>query len=126
MGLGIASHLILDLLTHAHDIALWPGLASPKLGLGLYDSAPLAAFVVEMIYGIFCWRVYRGSRGLLAVIVLFNLANLSFFSAAVPGPEQYLAGRPLLVVTLVLAQIVVTLVLVGILARRPDLQPSAA
>ena len=126
VGLGIASHLILDLLTHARDIALWPGLASPKLGLGLYDSAPLAAFVVEMIYGIFCWRVYRGSRGLLAVIVLFNLANLSFFSAAVPGPEQYLAGRPLLIVTLILAQIVVTLVLVGILARRPDLQPSAA
>ncbi len=126
VGLGIASHLILDLLTHAHDIALWPGLATPKLGLGLYDSAPLAAFVVEFIYGIFCWRDYRGSRGLLAVIVLFNLSNLSFFSAAIPGPEQYLAGRPLLVVSLILAQIVVTLVLVGVLARRPDFQPSAA
>src|SRR5882672_6342357 len=36
VGLGVASHLVLDLLTHAHDIVLWPGLASPKLGLGLY------------------------------------------------------------------------------------------
>jgi len=116
IGLGIISHLILDLLTHARDIALWPGIESPKLGLGLYDSAPLAAFVVEFIYGIFCWRDYRGSRGLLALIVIANLANLSFFSPAIPGPESYLAGRPLLVVTLVLAQIVITLALVGVLA----------
>ncbi len=34
VGLGIFSHLILDLLTHGHDIMLWPGLPSPKLGLG--------------------------------------------------------------------------------------------
>jgi hypothetical protein len=30
VGLGIASHLVLDLLTHAHDIALAPGIASPS------------------------------------------------------------------------------------------------
>jgi len=123
VGLGIVSHLILDLLTHAHDIALWPGATSPMLGLGLYGNAPLAAFVVELIYGVFCWRVYRGGRGLLALIVIGNLANLSFFSAAIPGPESYLAGRPLLVVTIVFAQIVTTLALVGILARRPVLAP---
>jgi hypothetical protein len=33
--LGILSHLILDLLTHGHDIALSPGLPSPQLGIGL-------------------------------------------------------------------------------------------
>ena len=44
VGLGIVSHLVLDLLTHGHDIVLWPGLQSPKLGLGLYESAPIAAF----------------------------------------------------------------------------------
>jgi membrane-bound metal-dependent hydrolase YbcI (DUF457 family) len=58
VGLGIMSHLILDLLTHGHDIVLWPGLPSPKLGLGLYEAAPFAAFIVEFAYGIFCWRVY--------------------------------------------------------------------
>ena len=94
--LGIVSHLILDLATHAHDIALWPGSAAPKLGLGLYAAAPLAAFVVEFLYGIACWYVYRGGRGLLALISLGNLANLSFLSPAVPGPEEYLAGRPML------------------------------
>jgi hypothetical protein len=119
VGLGIVSHLVLDLLTHAHDIVVWPGSTAPRLGLGLYDAAPIAAFVVEMAYGVFCWRVYRGGRGLLALIVLGNLAYLSLLSAAIPGPEALLAGRPLLVVSLIAAQIVVTLVLTGVLARRP-------
>ncbi|HTE47728.1 MAG TPA: hypothetical protein VK636_20970, partial [Gemmatimonadaceae bacterium] len=118
VGLGILSHLILDLATHAHDIALWPGLASPKVGLGLYDAAPMAAFVIELLYGIACWYIYKGSKGLFALITIGNVANLSFLSATVPGPEQLLAGRPLLAVTLIFAQIVVTLVLVGVLARR--------
>ncbi|HEX5439055.1 MAG TPA: hypothetical protein VFW98_18020 [Gemmatimonadaceae bacterium] len=118
VGLGIASHLVLDLLTHGHDIVLWPGHLSPRLGLGLYSSAPLTAFAVELAYGIACWRIYRGGRGLLALVVLGNLANLSLFAAAIPGPEQLLAGRPLMVVTLVAAQILVTLVLTGLLARR--------
>ncbi len=119
VGIGIASHLVLDLLTHGHDIVLAPGLASPKLGLGLYDAAPFAAFLVELAYGILCWRVYRGGAGLLALVVLGNLANLSLLSAAIPGPEVLLAGRPLMVVGLVFAQIVVTLVLVGVLSRGP-------
>jgi len=43
IGIGIFSHLVLDLLTHARDIVLWPG--SPlALGLGLYDRAPMWAF----------------------------------------------------------------------------------
>src|SRR5260370_40913761 len=54
VGLEIISHLILDLLTHGHDIVLWPGLESPKLGMGLYEAAPFAAFVVGLIYGILC------------------------------------------------------------------------
>ncbi len=118
VGIGIVSHLILDLLTHGHDIALWPGLSTPTLGLGLYEAAPVAAFIVEFVYGIVCWYVYRGGRGLLAVIALGNLANLSFLSPSIPGPEEYLAGHPLLIVTVIFAQIVVSLFLVGVLARR--------
>ncbi len=125
VGLGIVSHLILDLATHGHDIVLWPGWVTPKLGLGLYDAAPFAAFIVELIYGIFCWYVYRGGPGLLALITIGNLANLSFLSPAIRGPERYLAGRPLLAVTLIFVQIVVTLVLVGVLARR-NMAPSTA
>jgi hypothetical protein len=118
VGIGIVSHLVLDLATHAHDIALSPGIAGINFGLGLYDAAPLIAFMLEMAYGVFCWRVYRGSRGLLLLVVLGNLTNLSFLSPAIPGPEQYLAGRSILLVTVIFAQIVLTLILVGKLSRR--------
>jgi hypothetical protein len=118
VGLGILSHLVLDLLTHGRDIVLFPGLSSPKLGTGLYDTAPFLAFLIEMAYGIACWRVYRGRSAMLVLIVLGNLANLSLLSVTIPGPEIYLAGRPLLVVGLVFVQIVATLLLVGVLSRR--------
>ena len=82
----------------------------------------MGGFVLEIAYGVVCWRVYRGSRSLLAMIVLGNVANITLFSAAITGPEQYMAGHPLMVVTLVAAQIVVTLVLIDVLGRRraPD------
>ena len=120
IAIGILSHLVLDLLTHARDIVFWPGSTLPALGLGLYDRAPMWGFVVEMAYGVLCWGVYRGSRALLTMIVLGNFANITLFSAAIPGPEQYLAGRPLMVVTLVFVQIVVTLVLIAVLAKRSN------
>jgi hypothetical protein len=122
VGLGIVSHLVLDLATHGHDIVLWPGSTMPKLGLGLYDAAPLEAFVVELVYGVFCWYIYRGGVGLLALVSLGNLANLSFLSPAVPGPEQYLANRPQLVVTVIFVQIVATLILVGVLSGSRDVR----
>jgi membrane-bound metal-dependent hydrolase YbcI (DUF457 family) len=118
VGIGIVSHLILDLATHGHDIVLWPGLPTPKLGVGLYATAPLVAFGIEFVYGVFCWVVYRGGYGLLAFICLGNLANLSFLAPAIRGPEELLAGRPLLLVTLVLVQIVVSLAAVYLLRRR--------
>lgn len=118
LGLGIASHIVLDLLTHAPDIVLWPGMESPKLGLGLYASAPLAAFLFEFAYGVSCWWLYKGGSGLLVLVSIGNLANLSLLSSTIPGPEQLLAGRPFVLVTLVAAQIVVTLALTWLLADR--------
>jgi hypothetical protein len=109
---------LLDLATHGHDIVLWPGWSTPKLGLGLYEAAPFAAFILEFVYGVFCWYIYKGRPSLLAFICIGNIANLSFLSAAVPGPEEYLAGRPMLLVTVIFVQIVVTLVVVGVLAGR--------
>jgi hypothetical protein len=117
MGLAVASHLALDLVTHDRDIALWPGLPHSSLGLGLYASAPPLAFAIELGYGVLCWRIYRGNTGLLWLVVAGNAMNLSLFFGAVPGPEIWLGGHPLGVVTLVLVQIVATLLLVGVLAR---------
>jgi hypothetical protein len=118
IGIGIISHLVLDVVTHARDIALWPGSTLPALGLGLYDRAPMWGFALEMAYGVLCWRVYRGTRALLAMIVLGNLANITLFSATIPGPEQFLAGHPLMVVTVVFVQIVSTLTLIEVLATK--------
>jgi membrane-bound metal-dependent hydrolase YbcI (DUF457 family) len=41
----VVSHWVLDFLTHAPDLPLWPG-NSPRLGLGLWNSIP-ATFLVE-------------------------------------------------------------------------------
>ena len=117
VGIGIASHLVLDLITHAPDIVLAPGIDEPKFGLGLYGTAPFLAFVIEILYGAFCWWVYKGGKALLAVILLFNLGNLSMLSSAVPGPEEQFAGHPMLIVTVIAAQIAITLTLVGIFSR---------
>jgi len=124
LGIAVVSHILLDLVVHARDIQLLPGVAKPMLGLGLYHDAPLAAFVIEFGFGIWCWWYYRGGKALLAVIVLFNLANLSFFTTRIVGPEAMLAGRPTLIVTAILLQIVVTLTLVGVFASRRRGQPA--
>ena len=118
VGIGFISHLILDLVTHAPDIVLAPGLSMPRFGLGLYDRAPMWGFALEMVYGVVCWWIYQGRGWLLAVIVIGNLSNITLFSASIPGPEQYMAGRPLLLVTVIFVQIVTMLVLVGLLSRR--------
>ncbi len=113
VGLGICSHLVLDLISHARDIAIAPFLDGRKFGLGLYEKKPVVAFVFETIYGIFCWWVYGGSAALFWIIVVFNLANASFFIRAIPGPERFLAHRPAWITAVVALQIIVTAVLVG-------------
>jgi membrane-bound metal-dependent hydrolase YbcI (DUF457 family) len=114
--LAICSHIVLDLATHHQDIVLAPIVDMNKLGLGLY-AVPLVAFIVETLYGVFCWWIYKGSYSLLAVILAFNLANFSFFSTAIVGPEALLANQPIVLTTVVFVQIVITLSLVGWLSR---------
>jgi hypothetical protein len=113
VALGICSHLVLDLISHARDIVIAPFLAGKKFGLGLYEK-PSVAFVVETAYGIFCWWIYGGGKALFWIILLFNLANGSFFLKAVSGPERFLAHRPKWITAVVALQIVVTAVLVGL------------
>jgi membrane-bound metal-dependent hydrolase YbcI (DUF457 family) len=113
VALGICSHLVLDLISHARDIVIAPFLAGRRFGLGLYDK-PAVAFVFETIYGIFCWWIYGGSTTLFWIVLLFNLANASFFLKAIPGPERFLANRPMWITAVVALQIIVTAVLVGL------------
>jgi hypothetical protein len=46
-GRGIASHLILDLITHNRNIPIAPFIKGPKFGLGLYARLPVPAFFVR-------------------------------------------------------------------------------
>lgn len=114
VSVGIVSHLVLDLITHSNDIVLAPFFKIPKFGLGLYARYPMAAFFLEIGYGIACWWIYKGGWALLATIVVFNLANVSMFFRAVPGIERRMANRPSLIAAVILTQILVTLILVGI------------
>jgi hypothetical protein len=115
-GLGIISHLVLDLITHDRDIPLAPFIKGPEFGLGLYARLPVLAFFVEIGYGLLCWSIYGGSWLLLATIILFNLSNLSMFFRTVPGIERIMAGKPGLITSVIFLQIVTTLVLVGVLS----------
>lgn len=66
----VVSHWVLDFITHAPDMPLWPG-DSPRLGLALWNSIP-ATLVVEgllWIAGIVIYLRLRrpaGWKGLLA------------------------------------------------------------
>ena len=73
--------------------------------------------MIELGFGIACWRIYRGSRWLLLAIIFFNLANLTLFLPGLVGLEAALAGRTNLLAFLILGQIVATLVVVGWLSR---------
>ena len=116
VGIGILSHLLLDLITHGRDISIAPFINNPKFGLGLYSKLPVPAFFLEIGYGVACWWIYGGSYILLAIILLFNVANLSMFFTAIRGIEQRMANRPLLITTVVFVQIIATLSAVGLLS----------
>jgi hypothetical protein len=53
---------VLDLLTHAPDLPLWPGSAA-RFGLGLWDSVA-GTYVVESILWIAGIAVFLGARRL--------------------------------------------------------------
>lgn len=112
LSLALLSHIILDLLVHARDIPLDFLQSGSKYGSGLYPKLPYIAFIFEFIYGISCWFYYRGSLKLFAVIVGFNLANFTIFSPDVIGMEALFAGKPILLTSVILFQILITIWLI--------------
>ncbi len=109
-AVAIVLHLILDLVTRGGDIALVPFAGSVTLGLGLHDMPPLAA-AAATVYGVLCWLIFGGGKGLLAVIVFLNLANLSFLQSS-------LAQDPTLQVPSAAVGIAVAAMLVWHFSRR--------
>ncbi len=118
LAVGAFSHVALDLLLHAPDIAVAPFLDMPKLGLGPYGSAPALAFVLEIAFGLAIWRLIGGGKWLLGLLVLFNAVGVTFYLPQLHGGEVALAGQPMQMVTFVALQIVLTLPLTYFFAPR--------
>jgi hypothetical protein len=87
-SLGVLSHIVIDLLFHEKDILLSPFSKTPVWGLGIIDY-PWLDFFLELIYGIFCWWYFKGSKALLAVIVVFNLTDLPMMLAHATSLEPF-------------------------------------
>jgi hypothetical protein len=94
VGLLVVSHWILDVPMHRPDLPLWPGLSSPKVGLGIWNWAPFPWLIELTIYaaGISVYaRATRardriGSWGLWAYVLV--LAILYVTSSGSPPPSE--------------------------------------
>jgi membrane-bound metal-dependent hydrolase YbcI (DUF457 family) len=89
---GVVSHWVLDFVTHAPDLPLWPG--GPKVGLGLWNY-PVATIAIEcalFTIGIFVYRGVTepvdvtGSVSLWGLIV--TLALIYIVNAGSPPPTN--------------------------------------
>ncbi|HET8625071.1 MAG TPA: hypothetical protein VFM14_16025 [Gemmatimonadales bacterium] len=85
----VVSHWVLDFISHAPDMPLWPG-PSPKLGLGLWYSIP-ATLVLEgalWIVGIVVYLrgVQLGSRGARFAFWSFIVVTTAMWAASPWSP----------------------------------------
>lgn len=122
MALALFSHIVLDLATHAPDIALWPFGDGDKYGTGLYSNWPLLALGVELLWGVLCWRVFRGGWPLLALILTLNALALPSYSIMIDGGEAALAGSGQGFALFILGEMVLTIGLVWLFARKSSAQ----
>jgi hypothetical protein len=96
-----ASHIVLDLIQHEPNIRLVPWLAHPTLGLNL-QASPWLDFAVETAFCVGCWAFYRGSRKLLAAILLLNVLNLPLMLGGEGGASAMVANPFILPTTILI------------------------
>jgi hypothetical protein len=106
VSVAIMSHVILDILFHERDIYLTPFSSHPIFGLGITDY-PYPNFVLELLYGIFCWWYFKGNLKLLITIVIFNLIDLPMMLGSGDAVKPFAANHFILP-TIILIQIVLT------------------
>ena len=61
LGLLVLSHWVLDFITHAPDLPLWPG-SGARVGLGLWSSVPASIAVEGVLYATGIWLYVSGTR----------------------------------------------------------------
>src|SRR5947209_13193144 len=86
IALGVLSHVVLDIIQHEPNIALLPMAWGPRIGFNL-QGFPVLDFLVELAFCITCWAIFRGTKGLLVGIIIFNLLNIPLMFPA-PGSLQ--------------------------------------
>jgi len=90
-GIAVFSHVVLDLVMHPPDIALWPG-STTHLGLGLWRRLPIGWWFFELAFIAICFGYYRsrsrrdasfGGRplGVAATMLVLHLLNSPWLSA---------------------------------------------
>jgi hypothetical protein len=60
IALLVASHWVLDVVTHRPDMPLYPG--GPRLGLALWNSVPWTVLVELVLYALGVWIYWRATR----------------------------------------------------------------
>jgi membrane-bound metal-dependent hydrolase YbcI (DUF457 family) len=116
LGLGIFSHIVLDIIHHEPNIALLPIPRSPMLGLNL-QGYPVLDFAVELAFCVACWKIFQGSRGLLVGIVIFNLLNIPLMFPP-QGSLMPIVEHPMILPTVILVQVVATWIFVWWFGRQ--------
>ena len=82
-GCAVASHWLLDWITHGPDLPLWPG--GPRVGLGLWNSVAGTVILEVLMFVIGLW-IYlratrpRGGRGRLSLWSLVATVTLLYFA----------------------------------------------
>ena len=105
-AIGILSHIVLDMIFHEKDIRLSPFSDTPAWGLGIIDY-PILNFILEFIYGIFCWWYFKGNRALLITIIIFNVLDLPVMLASGKALNVFIS-YPFMLPTFILIQILLT------------------
>jgi len=75
-------------------------------GFGII-KAPVLDFAIELLYGVFCWWYFKGSRALLIVIIVFNVLDLPVMLASGDSLRP-LQQHPYLLPSFILFQILIT------------------
>lgn len=93
IGLALVSHWLLDYVTHAADLPLWPG--GPEVGLGLWNSIPGTLLVEGALFVAAVALYLRGTRprriaGKWSLWSLIGLTTLIWISGpwSPPPPNE--------------------------------------
>jgi len=84
VGAAVASHWVLDWITHRPDLPLWP--SGPRAGLGLWNSVSGTVIVESVLFIVGLWLYLRGTRprggrGRLSLWSLVVAVSMIYFSS---------------------------------------------